>query len=100
LHYFMPDDERLYIYEVSERFKRPVTEELGADVVPMECCKASATEAWNARYERTCQMKKARWDDGQCTWGVICSACGNKHEHEFESSFNFCPTCGAKVVSA
>jgi len=57
-----------------------------------------ATEAWNTRAELTCQMKKARWDDGQCTWGVICSACGEKHEHEFEYSFNFCPTCGAKVV--
>jgi hypothetical protein len=48
--------------------------------------------------QRTCQMKKARWDDGQCTWGVICSACGEKHEHSFEYSFNFCPKCGAKVV--
>lgn len=57
-----------------------------------------ATEAWNTRAERTCKMKKARWDDGQCTWGVICSACEEKHEHSFEYSFNFCPTCGAKVV--
>ena len=57
-----------------------------------------AAEIWNKRVERTCKMKKARWDDGQCTWGVICSACGEKHEHEFEYSFNFCPTCGAKVV--
>jgi rRNA maturation protein Nop10 len=59
-----------------------------------------AAQAWNTRVERTCQMKEARWDDGQCTWGVICSACGEKHEHSFEYSFNFCPTCGAKVVKA
>lgn len=57
-----------------------------------------AEKAWNTRVERTCKMKKARWDDGQCTWGVICSACCKKHEHSFEYSFNFCPTCGAKVV--
>lgn len=57
-----------------------------------------AVKALNTSHENTCKMKKARWDDGQCTWGVICSACGEKHEHSFEYSFNFCPTCGAKVV--
>lgn len=48
--------------------------------------------------ERTCHMRDAGWDDGQCTWGCICSECGAKHEHERSGWMNFCPFCGAKVV--
>lgn len=48
--------------------------------------------------ERTCHMRDASWDDGQCTWGCICSECGAKHEHERSGWMNFCPFCGAKVV--
>lgn len=48
--------------------------------------------------ERTCHMRDASWDDGQCTWGCICSECGAKHEHELSVWMNFCPFCGAKVV--
>ena len=48
--------------------------------------------------ERTCRMRDASWDDGQCTWGCICSECGAKHEHERGAWMNFCPNCGAKVV--
>lgn len=48
--------------------------------------------------ERTCYMRDASWDDGQCTWGCICSACGAKHEHKRSGWMNFCPNCGAKVV--
>ena len=48
--------------------------------------------------ERTCRMHDANWDDGQCTWGCICSECGAKHEHERSGWMNFCPFCGAKVV--
>lgn len=48
--------------------------------------------------ERTCRMRDANWDDGQCTWGCICSKCGAKHEHEHSGWMNFCPNCGAKVV--
>lgn len=36
LHYDMPDDERMCIYEVSERVKRPATEVLGADGLPIK----------------------------------------------------------------
>ncbi|AXH71788.1 Lar-like restriction alleviation protein [Eggerthella phage PMBT5] len=36
LHYDMPDDERMCIYEVSERVKRPVTVVLGADGLPIK----------------------------------------------------------------
>ena len=48
--------------------------------------------------ERTCRMHDANWDDGQCTWGCICSKCGAKHEHERSGWMNFCPNCGAKVI--
>lgn len=48
--------------------------------------------------ERTCYMRDASWDDGQCTWGCICSECGAKHEHKRSGWMNFCPNCGAKVV--
>lgn len=48
--------------------------------------------------ERTCHMRDTHWDDGQCTWGCICSECGAKHEHESGKWMNYCPNCGAKVV--
>lgn len=66
----------------------------------------SAAERWNARASeedrrtvRTCHMRDASWDDGQCTWGCICSECGAKHEHKRSRWMNFCPSCGRKVVS-
>lgn len=48
--------------------------------------------------ERTCHMRDAHWDDGQCTWGCICSECGAKHERKSGKWMNYCPNCGAKVV--
>lgn len=48
--------------------------------------------------ERTCHMRDTHWDDGQCTWGCICSECGAKHEHSSGKWMNYCPNCGAKVV--
>lgn len=48
--------------------------------------------------ELTCEFKKVSWDDGQCTWGCKCSACGHRFEHETGITWNFCPHCGAKVV--
>lgn len=50
--------------------------------------------------ERTCHMRDASWDDGQRTWGCICSECGAKHEHKRSRWMNFCPNCGAMVVDA
>ena len=41
--------------------------------------------------ERTCHMRDASWDDGQRTWGCICSECGAKHEHKRSGWMNFCP---------
>lgn len=46
--------------------------------------------------ERTCHMRDTRWDDGQCTWGCICSECGARHEHNRGKWLNYCPNCGAR----
>ena len=46
----------------------------------------------------TCRMERASWDDGTCTWGCICSACGKKFEHETSRGWHYCPKCGAEVV--
>ena len=46
----------------------------------------------------TCRMERADWDDGTCTWGCICSACGKKFEHETGRGWHYCPKCGAEVV--
>lgn len=46
----------------------------------------------------TCQLKRASWDDGTCTWGCICSACDAHLEHETGIGYNYCPVCGRKVV--
>ena len=46
----------------------------------------------------TCQLKRANWDDGTCTWGCICSACDAHLEHETGIGYNYCPICGARIV--
>lgn len=47
----------------------------------------------------TCHMTDSRWDNGECTWGCICSDCGARIEHEYASDIDYCPRCGARVVS-
>lgn len=47
----------------------------------------------------TCEMTDASWDNGECTWGCICSACGAHIEHEKGRFLDYCPNCGARVVS-
>lgn len=62
---------------------------------------AEAIEAWNTRYERTCEGRRCEWSD---EW--LCSECGGslagcmfKPEVDgFVQIPNFCPNCGAKVV--
>ena len=49
--------------------------------------------------DSTCHMTDSRWDNGECTWGCICSACGARIEHEYASDIDYCPNCGARVVS-
>ena len=61
---------------------------------------AEAIAAWNTRAELgggTCELKQASWDDRQCTWGCICSACDAHFEHETGIGYNFCPNCGKRV---
>lgn len=48
--------------------------------------------------ERTCRMSDTHWDDGECTWGCICSECGAKHQYERGEWMNYCPKCGRRVV--
>lgn len=53
----------------------------------------------DAEREQTCELKHASWDDGQCTWGCVCTACDAHFEHETGIGYNYCPNCGVKVVS-
>ena len=48
--------------------------------------------------ERTCTLTNRRWDHGMCTWGVECSECVARFEHETGECWRYCPSCGAKVV--
>ena len=62
--------------------------------------KYDVTEQFDALAEQrsgTCELREASWDDGTCTWGVICSACGEKHEHTHGCGWNFAPCCGRRV---
>lgn len=71
------------------------------DKCPMEMggydTEAEAVEAWNTRAERTCNritlgLERER-EVATVSW--ICSAC-RKHMNK---DHNYCPNCGAKVVS-
>jgi len=35
-----------------------------------------------------CELVDRSWDNGECTWGVVCTACGYKHEHETGRCWN------------
>lgn len=48
--------------------------------------------------ERTCMLTHERWDNGMCAWGVECSECGARFEHETGERWRYCPNCGARVV--
>ena len=53
---------------------------------------SEATEAWNTRYERTCQMTRLM------SVGRTDFMCDQCHHCTCYTKPNFCPTCGAKVV--
>lgn len=94
-----------------------VCDECGkGDTLPHES-EEEAAAAWNARAAvadeqlamavhdgrawqavRECKLEECGWDNGQCTWGCRCTACGDKFEHTSGITWNFCPSCGAKVV--
>ena len=70
---------------------------IGANAVwHAQTSEAEAIAAWNARAERTCELS----DNG--TWGYpyVCSACDASFDADVNNGdFNYCPNCGAKVVS-
>lgn len=55
-------------------------------------------DAWNTRAERTCKMIPNGETDFAAT--LACSVCGNVESVYAISAdeFNYCPSCGAKVV--
>ena len=53
----------------------------------------AAIDAWNTRAERTCVAESHDCGDGLT--GLYCSECGNY----IDENDNYCPNCGAKVVS-
>lgn len=58
-----------------------------------------AIDAWNMRTEQTCEMVKLADYSEYVAYrsGIyVCSRCGKKSVHE--SSWSYCPNCGAKVV--
>lgn len=46
----------------------------------------------------TCRMTDSEWDNGERTWGCICSACDAHIEHTYSFSLDYCPHCGARVT--
>ena len=49
----------------------------------------------------TCEMNDCTIDHGSVSWGMRCSRCGKKFEHESREKFNtwrYCPKCGAEVI--
>ena len=53
-------------------------------------------EAWNTRAELTC---RDIWEDYRLAH-FFCSLCGESVYFNDKSFVNYCPNCGAKVVSA
>jgi len=60
--------------------------------------KDKAIEAWNTRYERTCENEYGL--ENGVPLKFKCSECKDVWAKPSVDEFNFCPTCGAKVVSA
>ena len=48
----------------------------------------------------TCKILDAHWDDGQRTWGCICSSCDAHLEHKKSEYLRYCPECGMRNVNA
>lgn len=56
-------------------------------------------EAWNTRYEQTCTMDEGSWgpDGVYAASDYICSNC--ERVVWINGELNYCPNCGARVVS-
>lgn len=75
-------DERLWVYPLALNGRKIESVSIGGvEYEPM----------------RECELEECSWDDGQCTWGVVCTACGYRHERETGTCWNRCPNCGAEV---
>ena len=88
-----------------DRDGNPCSTVEGADDIPDGKLSVNASFTPEQAIEATlgrgeCELKRANWDDGTCTWGCICSACDAHLEHETGIGYSFCPHCGAKVVRA
>lgn len=46
----------------------------------------------------TCSMADCEWDNGERTWGCVCSACGAHIEHTRGCFLDYCPHCGARCA--
>ena len=60
-------------------------------------CKGGAIEAWNTRAERTCEVLGEDYDELLDYWETELS-CGHVYIG-MKQYVNYCPNCGAKVVS-
>lgn len=92
-------DGKAHTLHVGDWWVEHACKKLGTYIRTRFCeTEEEAVARWNTRAERACQLEQASWDDGQCTWGCICSACDAHLEHETGIGYNYCPMCGAKVV--
>ena len=66
-------------------------------------CKTTPEEAiaaWNRRAERTCRMAFDDVSSSLCCGPMLkCSKCRACVPREFSGPYNYCPSCGARVVS-
>lgn len=55
-------------------------------------------KAWNSRAERICHWEYPQSVNGWVGY-MVCSSCGEKYDETVADLANYCPNCGAKVVS-
>ena len=80
-------DESCFVYQLIDMFMYGTSS------------KKKIEKAWNTRAERTCRMEMLPPDETRTRW--LCSECGGVHIGEASHYLppNYCPHCGAKVVS-
>lgn len=85
---------RAYIIDadIGEELYAAIEEHIVGEVLDAGWISYNGTE-WTPKLAR---IRDACWDDGSCTWGCICSACGARFEHERSSDMNYCRNCGAE----
>lgn len=74
---------------IAQRYCAICNEPFCANVGPFDT-EAGAIAAWNSRTELTCHDTDAN------PWHFTCSACG--YEQNGYEQWNYCPSCGRKVV--